>query len=142
VKEGAFVFACDLNEEGLKQEYKNVSDDQIKIIKLDVSDLKQIEDSAEIVRETLKKAKNNGSIDSAELFGIVNCAGIPPVTKSALMDKDDSELRKLFEVNVYGVHRCTKALYPLMPHDNTGSIVNIASVCGTVALPFFSFYNR
>jgi NAD(P)-dependent dehydrogenase (short-subunit alcohol dehydrogenase family) len=154
LQEGVYVFACDVNKEALFDTYKNVSDDKIKLLSLDVSDLSQIEQAAIQVAETLKHAHQSGHIESDKLFGIVNCAGVPTLTRTALMEKEDWELQKLFNVNVYGVHRCTRALYSLMAHDNSGCIVNIASVCGMihgllyltqfigmVALPFFGFYN-
>jgi hypothetical protein len=141
IKEGAFVFACDLNEEGLKKEYENVPEESIKLIQLDVSKLEQIEKAAKTIKDTLTEAHHHGFVSTEKLFGVVNCAGVPALSKSALVEKTDQEMQTIFEVNVYGVARCTKALYPLMPHDCTGCIVNIASVCGEVALPYFSYYN-
>ncbi|MDD5094161.1 MAG: oxidoreductase [Dehalococcoidia bacterium] len=45
-----------------------------------------------------------------------------------------------FDVNVFGLAQVTKAVLPLMRQQQAGTIVNIASVVGRVALPVAGWY--
>jgi NAD(P)-dependent dehydrogenase (short-subunit alcohol dehydrogenase family) len=50
------------------------------------------------------------------------------------------QVRNMFEVNVIGVHRLTRAVLPKMRQKRSGLIVNIGSILGRVTLPFFGLY--
>jgi NAD(P)-dependent dehydrogenase (short-subunit alcohol dehydrogenase family) len=59
---------------------------------------------------------------------LVNNAGIYPRRK--LVEMDDAFLRRLFEVNVFGMFRCARAVLPGMMARRYGKIVNMSSVTG------------
>ncbi len=46
----------------------------------------------------------------------------------------------LFDVNVIGLHRVTRAVLPHLRRHNDGLIINIGSVLGRVTFPFFGLY--
>jgi NAD(P)-dependent dehydrogenase (short-subunit alcohol dehydrogenase family) len=72
------------------------------------------------------------------LHGLVNNAGIAIV--APLIHVDEKELRSLFDVNVFGPYRITKAFAPLII-DAKGRVVNISSISGILSGPFFGPYS-
>ena len=71
------------------------------------------------------------------LVGLVNNAGIPGVGPLELIDPE--ELRRTFEVNVFGVVTVTQVFLPML-RASRGRIVNISSVSAYLALPFAGPY--
>lgn len=57
-----------------------------------------------------------------------------------LEDISVGRLHRQFDVNVYGPHRLMRAVLPLMRDREDGTIVNVSSVAGKVALPGGSAY--
>ena len=74
-----------------------------------------------------QSGQNIGSLDI-----LVNVAGIGHV--GALENTTASDLDRLFAVNVRGVFNCCKAFVPSMLERKTGSVINMASVGGIVAI--------
>jgi NAD(P)-dependent dehydrogenase (short-subunit alcohol dehydrogenase family) len=60
---------------------------------------------------------------------------------SSLVLSDDARWKHLFEVNVYGVYFCTKAVLPHMIRVKAGTIINVASVAGQVGAAYNSAYS-
>lgn len=81
--------------------------------------------------ETIIKEEGNG------LFGLLNNAGI--AVAGPLMDIPMDEFQKQFDVNLFGIHRITQALFPLILKEN-GRIVMMSSDSGFFATPFFGPY--
>lgn len=50
------------------------------------------------------------------------------------------QLRRLFEVNLFGVHRVTRAVLPAMRAVGKGLIINISSIMGRMVIPFAAAY--
>jgi NAD(P)-dependent dehydrogenase (short-subunit alcohol dehydrogenase family) len=71
------------------------------------------------------------------LAGLVNNAGMPGLGPVELLDLED--LRRTFEVNVFGVASVTQVFLPLL-RASRGRIVNISSVSARIALPFAAPY--
>ncbi len=72
------------------------------------------------------------------LHGVVNNAGIAIV--APLIYVDEKELRSLFDVNVFGPYRITKAFAPLII-EAKGRVVNISSISGILSGPFLGPYS-
>lgn len=62
---------------------------------------------------------------------LVNCAGIAGANR---LDGDDALWHAIIGSNLHGTYHCCKAALPLLP-DNSGRIVNIASVLGLRGVP-------
>jgi NAD(P)-dependent dehydrogenase (short-subunit alcohol dehydrogenase family) len=82
------------------------------------------------VREVLAKA---GRIDL-----LVNNAGVG--LTGAAEESSLEQAKFLFDVNLFGVIRMTKAVLPSMRQQGTGRIVNISSVLGLIPSPFSALY--
>jgi NAD(P)-dependent dehydrogenase (short-subunit alcohol dehydrogenase family) len=95
-------------------------------VKLDVTNTADIIEVKRIIEE-----KGTG------LFGLVNNAGIAKA--GALMDVSVEDLRTQFEVNLFGVHQITQAMFPLLLKAK-GMIVMMSSDSGFFATPFFGPY--
>lgn len=72
------------------------------------------------------------------LYGVVNNAGVAMI--GPLIETDIEELEWLFDVNVYGPYRITKAFAPLLL-EARGRVVNISSVSGVLSGPFMGQYS-
>ena len=93
--------------------------DNVMAVRLDVT-----------VQEDIDKAVKLIESEGRGLWGIVNNAGVNVI--DPLIEADESDLEWLFDVNVYGVFRVTKAFAPMVI-DSQGRIVNISSIAGTLS---------
>lgn len=59
---------------------------------------------------------------------LVNNAGIYP--RCNLIEMSDDFLQRMFDVNVFGMFRCARAVIPVMMRQKYGKIVNMSSVTG------------
>ena len=59
---------------------------------------------------------------------------------SLIESTDMAEAQRVFDVNVFGTARVTKAALPHMRKARSGRIINIASVVGKVSGPMFGWY--
>lgn len=79
---------------------------------------------------------------AARLGGIdilVNNAGIG--AQGAIEDNADDEWRRVFEVNVFGIVRVTRAALPFLRRSPSASVVNICSIAATAGLPQRALYS-
>ena len=93
--------------------------DNIMAIRLDVTKQGEIDAAVELIR-----AEGRG------LWGLVNNAGVNSI--DPLIEADIEDLEFLFDVNVYGVFRVTKAFAPMII-ESQGRIVNISSISGVLS---------
>ena len=63
---------------------------------------------------------------------LANIAGIGHV--GTLLSTAASDLDKLFAVNVRGIFNCCKAFVPAMLERKSGSVINMASIAGVIAV--------
>lgn len=76
--------------------------------------------------------------DIGQIDILVNNAGFG-VFKT-FVEASVQEVKDMFDVNVFGLVACTKAVLPYMIERNSGHIVNIASLAGKIATPKSSAY--
>jgi NAD(P)-dependent dehydrogenase (short-subunit alcohol dehydrogenase family) len=75
----------------------------------------------------LQAAQNIGTLDI-----LANVAGIGHV--GSLVNTMAADLDRLYAVNVRGVFNCCKAFVPAMLERKSGSVINMASIAGVVAV--------
>ncbi|MDB5191891.1 MAG: family NAD(P)-dependent oxidoreductase [Segetibacter sp.] len=97
-------------------------------VKLDVT-------KADDIKSTVQQAiEKFGRIDV-----LVNNAGIGYF--GAIEESEEDEVRRMFEINVFGLANMTKEVLPIMRQQRSGHIVNVASIGGLVGFPGVGFYN-
>src|SRR5215468_10228997 len=103
-------------------------EDRALALRLDVTDPAQVADSVRSAEEHF------GGIDV-----LVNNAGIGYF--AAVEEGDEAEVRRMFEINFFGLERMTRAVLPGMRQRRRGHIINIASICGLAAIPSLGHYS-
>ena len=93
-----------------------------------------VTDRSAVFEKMKEIAASQGSIDV-----LVNNAGIGLLSPVDGMDPE--ELKRIFEVNFFGLIWCTQAVLPHMIRQKSGRIVNVSSVAGKRALPHISAYS-
>lgn len=64
---------------------------------------------------------------------LVNCAGIG--AQGGVETNSDQEWHSVYDVNVVGMARVTRAALPALLESSAGAIVNVSSIAATVGLP-------
>jgi NAD(P)-dependent dehydrogenase (short-subunit alcohol dehydrogenase family) len=105
-----------------------LADDGCRTRALDVTDGDRCE---AVVEEILSE---DGRIDA-----LVNNAGYAQY--GPIEDVPTDRVHAQFDVNVYGPHRLTRAVLPSMRQRGDGTIVNVSSLLGRVALPGNGVYS-
>lgn len=70
---------------------------------------------------------------------LVNNAGIGYF--GAIEESEEEDVRRMFEINFWGLAHVTKTVLPVMRKQRSGHILNISSIGGLVAFPALGFYN-
>ncbi len=113
-------------EATLRQELSD--SDRLEMIRMDVDD----DGSVDVgVRQVVERM---GRID-----GVVNCAGFG--IGGSIEDTSDEEAKAIFETNFFGTLRVCRAVLPFMRKQGSGTIVNVSSIGGRIALPFQGLYS-
>ena len=99
----------------------------IEVVELDVTDSPSVDRA---VAAVIAKA---GRIDV-----LINNAGVAAAGVSEAFTPEQASA--LFDVNVIGLHRVTRAVLPELRRHNDGLIINIGSIVGRVTFPFFGLY--
>ena len=98
----------------------------VVFLPLDVTDDESV---AEAVREVLERS---GRIDV-----LVNNAGLgAPVRPRRALE----QARALFETNLFGSIRMTRAVLPHMREQRSGRIINVSSIVGLIPVPYMALY--
>ena len=91
------------------------------------------------VPQQIKEAVN-ASIDRfGRIDVLVNNAGIGYF--GAIEESEEEEVRRMFEINFFGLAHMTNAVLPYMRKQRSGHILNVASIGGLRSFPAVGFYN-
>lgn len=127
LSKGYRVAVAARNTDDVKDIVKDAGDKALAI-KLDVTGPAEIKSAVEKIYAAF------GRIDV-----LVNNAGIGYF--GALEASEDTEIRRMFEINVFGLAQITQEVLPHMRKQRSGHIINISSIGGLVGFPSVSFYN-
>ena len=100
----------------------------IRHMRVDVSDASQVQAAVEQVFAAEKR------IDV-----LINNAGFG--ISGAFEFTDESDARKLMDVNLFGMNNTIRAVLPHMRAAGCGRIVNLSSVAGPLPIPFQAWYS-
>jgi NAD(P)-dependent dehydrogenase (short-subunit alcohol dehydrogenase family) len=88
-----------------------------------------------VVREAVRRvAEELGGLDV-----LVNNSGIG--AQGTVEDNDDEQWHRVYDVNVVGLVRVTRAALPYLRESNRAAIVNTCSVAATTGLPSRALYS-
>ena len=93
-----------------------------------------VTDEAQIAAAVGQVMAENGRIDI-----LINNAGFG--ISGAVEFTDTADVRRLFDVNFFGMVRMNRAVLPLMRRQGGGRIVNLSSVAAPVPIPFQTYYS-
>jgi NAD(P)-dependent dehydrogenase (short-subunit alcohol dehydrogenase family) len=127
LKAGGKVIATARNLDSvaaLEEQYPQTA----KALALDVTNAGQVES---VVTEAIAKF---GRVDV-----LVNNAGYG--VAGAIEEVSEAEFMPMFETNVFGLLRVTRAFLPHLRKQRSGHILNLSSIGGLVASPGMGFYN-
>jgi NAD(P)-dependent dehydrogenase (short-subunit alcohol dehydrogenase family) len=102
--------------------------DRALALKLDVTEPAQIESAVAAAQNRF------GRVDV-----LVNNAGVGYF--GSVEESEEAAVRRMFEINVWGLANATRAVLPGMRARRSGCIVNISSIGGIRAFPGVGFYN-
>ncbi|USK90305.1 SDR family oxidoreductase [Rossellomorea marisflavi] len=100
----------------------------IHLYRLDVTDPGSIE-----------AARDQILSDYPKVDAVLNNAGFGLMGPFELAE--DSQIRRQFEVNVFGLFEVTKAFLPHFRKNRDGMFINVSSLGGRVAFPYLSLYH-
>jgi NAD(P)-dependent dehydrogenase (short-subunit alcohol dehydrogenase family) len=100
----------------------------IEVLELDVTDNASVDAAFRALY-----SKTDGKLDV-----LVNNAGL--FAQGISETYTPEQVREMFDVNVFGIQRLTRAALPAMRKRKSGLIVNIGSSLGRVTIPFIGLY--
>jgi NAD(P)-dependent dehydrogenase (short-subunit alcohol dehydrogenase family) len=103
---------------------------RIDTVELDVTNAQSIASAVEAVAAITEGAALDVLVNNAG-FGILG----------PTIEIDDTELRRQYETNVFGLMNVVRAFVPQMRDAHSGRVVNISSLGGRITLPYFGVYN-
>jgi NAD(P)-dependent dehydrogenase (short-subunit alcohol dehydrogenase family) len=114
-------------EENSRKNFESVKPGLAKGIVLDVTDFDAIDPAVAEVERTI-----------GPISVLVNNAGYGH--EGIIEESPMSELRRQFEVNVFGAVAMMKAVLPFMRERRAGHIINITSMGGYITMPGIGYY--
>src|SRR2546430_6408609 len=99
----------------------------VKTVELDVSD-----------DASVKAGVENVLAEAGKIDVLVNNAGIASAGVTEAFTTEQA--KAIYDTNVVGLLRVTRAVLPSMRHQHDGLIINIGSILGRVTFPFLGIY--
>ncbi len=133
-KKGYTVFATSKDEgkinevEKIERESYSKELENVHWLKMDVTKKNEVETTIQRVIE------KSGKIDI-----LINNAGVGFLGE--FENANIEEVKRVFEVNVFGVMNVIQAILPHFRERKNGVIVNVSSISGKIGFPFYSIYN-
>jgi NAD(P)-dependent dehydrogenase (short-subunit alcohol dehydrogenase family) len=117
-RHGATVVLTDVHS-GIEETAEEIQGEGYRTVyhRMDITKSDEVERVVNLVLE------DQGRVDI-----LVNNAGIYP--RRRLVEMDDVFLERMFDINVFGMFRCSRAVLPGMMERRYGKIVNMSSVTG------------
>jgi short-subunit dehydrogenase len=127
--EGADLILLSQSEAGLQNLCQKIKSQNFKAdyIKTDFSSIEGIKDAANIISE----------ID--DIYMIIHLAGVMSFNSLGL--ESQKNIERLYNINLMAPIMLNKAVLPEMVKNKSGHIVNIGSIFGSIAFPYFSIYS-
>ena len=88
---------------------------------------------------SVDKAIANAVAEVGTLDVVVNNAGLGVLGFQEAFTTED--FKKVFEINVFGVQRVTRAVTPHLRNAGGGTIINVSSLLGRTTIPYYGPYN-
>jgi NAD(P)-dependent dehydrogenase (short-subunit alcohol dehydrogenase family) len=125
---GHTVFASMRNPQEKNRDHaKALRNQNIEVVELDVTSDASVDRAVKAVLARVKR------IDV-----LINNAGIASAGVTEAFTADQAKI--VFNTNVVGLLRTTRAVLPAMRRQGDGLIINIGSILGRVTFPFFAIY--
>jgi NAD(P)-dependent dehydrogenase (short-subunit alcohol dehydrogenase family) len=102
--------------------------DRALVLEVDVTDSVEVDAAVKSAEQHFKR------IDV-----LVNNAGIGYF--GAVEESDEAEVRRMFEINFFGLSRMTRTVLPIMRAQRSGHIVNISSIGVLRSFPTLAYYH-
>jgi NAD(P)-dependent dehydrogenase (short-subunit alcohol dehydrogenase family) len=120
--QGFAVYASvpDLSHQAHVEEAAAALDLRVRVVLLDVTDESSIATAVQTVMD-----------ECGGIYGLVNNAGLS--LRGYFEDVDDDEIRRLFDVNLFGVMAVTRAVLPHMRQARRGRLIFVSSIAGRIA---------
>jgi short-subunit dehydrogenase len=129
VSEGANLFLISSNAEKLKQLKDELQTPEISInfSAFNLAKIEGIKDAASVLSE----------LDAIDI--LINMSGISYFGSFGLQEFESIE--KLYNINLLAPTILTQSILPEMVVRNSGQIVNIGSIFGSISFPYFATYS-
>ena len=110
----------------------------------DICDLEELGDALLLELDVTDRSQAEAAVMAAEdhyggIDVLVNNAGIGYF--AAIEESSEAEVRKMFDVNVFGLSRMIHLALPGMRKRRKGFIVNLSSIGGLRSFPALGYYN-
>ncbi|XP_028397951.1 retinol dehydrogenase 2-like isoform X2 [Dendronephthya gigantea] len=125
---GFTVIATCLTDKG-EQILRESCSKNLHVIKMDVTDTKQVQAAFDYVKNTMKSEKG--------LWAVINNAGVSRIGPLDWQTLDD--MKNMADINLWGLIDVTKTFLPLLK-ISAGRLVNIGSIGGRLSLPYMGAY--
>lgn len=126
LEKGHRVVGTVRNDEAVAS-FESLAPGRAMAVRLDITDMEAIEPAVAGIERT------SGPVDV-----LINNAGYGH--EGTLEESPIEEMRRQFEVNVFGAVGMMKAVLPLMRRRRAGHIINITSMGGFITMPGIAYY--